>query len=333
MINKNDVILVTGGTGFTGVHLVKSLCQTGASVRVIARASSNREQLADLNIEWFTGDVFDENTIEKAISGVTYIFHVAAAYREAKISDEVYWNVHVKSTQLLAKYALNQPQLKRFLHTSTIGVHGHIEEPPADENYRFAPGDEYQNTKVEAEQWIKTFAKDNSLPLTVVRPAGIYGPGDRRLLKVFKMAKLPVCPILGMNTKNLYHLIHVEDLVAFMLHAAQQEQTKGEVYICGNDSAISFKNMVSTIAERLNKKAKFLRMPVTPFFILGDICEAICKPLNIEPPIYRRRVAFFTKDRSFDTKKMRDQAGFECKYSNEEGLKLLCDWYQDQGWL
>jgi len=330
MIDSNDIILITGGTGFTGVHLVKTLCATGATVRVIARASSNREQLADLNIEWYTGDVFDEATIEKAIKGATYIFHVAAAYREAKISDQVYWNVHVKSTQLLAKHALYEPQLKRFLHTSTIGVHGHIEEPPADENYRFAPGDEYQNTKVGAEEWIKEFAKENSLPL---RPAGIYGPGDRRLLKVFKMAKLPVCPILGMNTKNLYHLIHVEDLVAFMVHAVQQKQTVGEVYICGNDSAISFKDMVSSIAERLGKKATFLRMPVTPFFILGDVCEAICKFLNIEPIIYRRRVAFFTKDRSFDTSKMRDHAGFECKYANEEGLKLLCDWYKEQGWL
>lgn len=333
MISNKDIILITGGTGFTGVHLVKALCETGATVRVIARASSNRSELEGLNIEWFTGDVFDEQTIEQAIQNVTYIFHVAAAYREAKISDEVYWNVHVKSTQLLAKHALKQSNLKRFIHTSTIGVHGHIEHPPADEHYRFAPGDEYQNTKVEAEEWIKDFSNTNQLPLTVVRPAGIYGPGDRRLLKVFKMAKLPVCPILGMNTKNLYHLIHVEDLVAFMVHASQQQSTLGEVYICGNNSDISFKDMVIIIAERLGKKAKFLRLPVTPFFVLGDICEAICKPLNIEPPIYRRRVAFFTKDRSFNTEKMRQQAGFECKYSNEQGIQLLCDWYRQQGWL
>ena len=333
MIDKNDIVLVTGGTGFTGVHLVKALCNTGATVRVIARASSNRSELEDLPIEWFTGDVFDEQTIERAIQDATYIFHVAAAYREAKISDEVYWNVHVKSTQLLAKHALKLNKLKRFIHTSTIGVHGHIEEPPADENYRFAPGDEYQNTKVEAEEWIKKFAKETQLPLTVVRPAGIYGPGDRRLLKVFKMAKLPIVPILGMNTKNLYHLIHVEDLVAFMVHAAQQQSTLGEIYICGNDTHISFKDMVTVIAECLGKKATFLRLPVTPFFILGDICEAVCKPLNIEPPIYRRRVAFFTKDRSFNTKKMRDHAGFSCQYSNRDGIRLLCDWYQQQGWL
>ncbi len=333
MIDNNDIVLVTGGTGFTGVHLVKALCDTGATVRVIARASSNRTALEGLPIEWVIGDVYDEATIKKAIHDVNYVFHVAAAYREAKISDDIYWKVHVQSTQLLAKHALAQPNFKRFLHTSTIGVHGHIEHPPADEDYRYAPGDEYQKTKVEAEEWIKDFAQENALALTVVRPAGIYGPGDRRLLKVFKMAKLPICPILGMNTKNLYHLIHVEDLVAFMVHAAQESQTLGGVYICGNDSDISFKSMVEIIASQLGKKARFLRLPVTPFFILGDLCEAICKPLNIEPPIYRRRVAFFTKDRSFNTSRMQNEAKFTCQYSNEEGIRALCDWYREQGWL
>lgn len=333
MIDKNDVVLITGGTGFTGIHLVRKLCATGATVRVIARQSSNRDELADLPIEWFEGDVFDDAIIEQAVQGVNYIFHVAAAYREAKISNEVYWNVHVKSTQLLAKHALNQPNFKRFLHTSTIGVHGHIEKPPADENYRFAPGDEYQVTKVEGEEWIKEFARENNLPLTVVRPAGIYGPGDRRLLKVFKMTKLPVTPILGIGCQNLYHLIHVSDLTDFMILAAMHEKTLGEVYICGNKTAISFKDMVKVIAGKLDIKASFIRLPVTPFFILGDICEAVCKPLSIEPPIYRRRVAFFTKDRSFDTRKMTNDTGFECSYSNEEGIAELTEWYQQAGWL
>ncbi|MEO0368150.1 MAG: NAD-dependent epimerase/dehydratase family protein [Pseudomonadota bacterium] len=331
--NANDIVLVTGATGFTGIHLVKKLCASGARVRAIARASSDRSELNDLNIEWFIGDVFDEATVAEAVKGVTTVFHVAAAYREAKISDEVYWNVHVKSTHLLAKQALAQPNFKRFLHVSTIGVHGHIEEPPADEEYRFAPGDEYQTTKVEAEEWIKDFAKTNELPLTVVRPAGIYGPGDRRLLKVFKMAKLPVTPILGFGCQNLYHLIHVDDLTDFMIVAAQSEKTLGEVYICGNSSAISFKDMVKIIANNLNRKARFLRLPVTPFFILGDLCELICKPFGIEPPIYRRRVAFFNKDRSFDTSKMTDHTGFECRLDNEQGITELTQWYQKQDWL
>lgn len=332
-LTKDDVILVTGGTGFTGIHLVKKLCETGAEVRVLARASSKREELNALPIIWCTGDVFDEEVVKQAVKGVNYIFHVAAAFREAKIADKVYWNVHVKSTQLLTAAAMEQPDFRRFVHVSTMGVHGHIDNPPADENYRFAPGDEYQRTKVEAEEWVKGFAKESGLPLTVVRPCAIYGPGDRRLLKIFKMAKLPVCPILGMNSKGLYHLIHVNDLVNFMMVAATHEKTLGEVYLCGNETAISFTDMVQLIGKKLGRVPPMMRLPVTPFFIAGDICEAICKPLGIEPPIYRRRVAFFTKDRSFNTEKMRNDTGFEYEYDNESGLLHLADWYAKQGWL
>jgi len=332
-ITSKDIVLITGATGFTGRHLVKTLAATGATIRIIARSSSKRGDLDNLKLEWFIGDVYDEEIIKQAMPDVNYIFHVAAAYREAKIDDEIYWKVHVQSTQILAKEALKLANFKRFLHTSTIGVHGHIDEAPADEEYRFAPGDEYQNTKVEAELWIRRFAKENDLAMTVVRPAAIYGPGDRRLLKVYKMAKLPICPVLGFGHKGLYHLIHVTDLVNFMIIAATHSRTNGEVYICGNDTATSIHEMIKTIGEKIGKKPIFLRLPVTPFFWLGDLCELICKPLNIEPPIYRRRVAFFTKDRSFNTNKMRDHTAYEYVYSNKKGVEELADWYIEQGWL
>lgn len=333
MIDTSDTVLITGGTGFTGSHLVRTLVASGAHVRVIARSSSNRSGLEDLPVEWFTGDVFDSATIDEAAIGVNYIFHVAAAYREAKISDEVYQKVHVDSTRLLAEAAMAQEDFKRFIHVSTVGVHGHIENPPANEEYRFAPGDEYQNTKVEGERWIRNFAADRGLPLTVVRPAAIYGPGDRRLLKIFKLAKFPVCPLLGFKSKGLYHLIHVDDLVRFMVHVADNDQAAGEVFICGNEEASSIREIVGIIGEFLEKQIHFIRLPATPFFLLGDICELICKPLGIEPPIYRRRVAFFTKDRSFDTSKMRRLTGFECKYGNRDGLTALAEWYRKEGWF
>lgn len=332
-IAAGDIVVVTGATGFTGKHLVKALCDTGATVRAIVRETSNIDDIKDLPIEFFRAEVFDEAAINRACNGAQYVFHVAAAYREAKISDDVYWNVHVQSTHHLARAALAQPGFKRFVHVSTMGVHGHIDEPPATEEYRFAPGDQYQETKVEAELWIREFSKQERLPLTVVRPAAIYGPGDRRLLKVFKMAKMKVVPMLGFGCKGLYHLIHVTDLVNFMMVSATHQKTLGEVYVCGAKDPISIVQMIKVIADKLGTHPKFLRLPVTPFFIAGDLCEWICKPLGIEPPIYRRRVAFFTKDRAFDTTKLRNHTGFEYSYTNETGLRDLTDWYKKAGWL
>lgn len=332
MLGSSDLVLVTGGTGFTGGVLVNKLCELGCRVRVLARPSSDRSGLTHPAIEWVEGDVFDAAAVEAAASNVNYVFHVAGAFREAKIADSVYELVHVQSTKLLAAAALRNPDFKRFVHVSTVGVLGHIEQPPADETTPYNPGDVYQRTKAEAERWLLDFAAKESLPWVVIRPAAIYGPGDRRLLKVFRMAKLPVVPLIGW-TKGFYHLIHVEDLADFMILAAEHPGALGQLYICGNADPTTIKEIIATVAGHLRKKPVFLRLPAWPFFLLGAICETLCKPFGIEPPIYRRRVAFFTKDRAFDTLKMRRATGFECRYTNASGLASTAEWYSRHGWL
>ena len=326
-------VLVTGATGYTGTVLVKKLVAQGARVRAIARASSNLTPFQGLDIEWVRGDVFDPTVIEQAMLGTEYLLHVAAAYREAKITDETYYNVHVKSTQILAEEALRTPSFKRFVHVSTVGVHGHIDDPPADEDYRFSPGDVYQRTKAEAEIWIRDFAKQTGLPFSVVRPAAIYGPGDKRLLKVFKMAAKPVFPLFG-HGQGLYHLIHVDDLTDIFILAAIHPSAQGEVFIAGNKSPSRLQEIASTIAQELgNKRLTFIRFPAWPLFVAADLCEALCKPLGIEPPIYRRRVAFFTKDRAFRTDTLARLLGYTNGIEVADGLRTTTQWYQKEGWL
>ncbi len=325
-------VLVTGATGFTGTVLVRQLVAMGLDVRAIARESSDLSPLADLDITWFRGDVFDANTITAACADVQYIFHVAAAFRVSGIPDSAYRDVHVTSTRLLANAALAQPGFKRFIHVSTVGVHGHIEHPPANEASPFHPGDIYQKTKADAETWLHQFADENRLPYTVIRPAAIYGPGDTRLLKLFKMAMRPVFILLG-NGKCLYHLIHVEDLVGAMIMAATAPGALGEAFICGNPTSMTLEGIGRMAAETLGHKVRVLRLPAWPVFLLADLSEAICRPLHLKPLLYRRRVAFFTKDRSFDTSKLRDVLGYTCQHTNEEGIAATARWYREHGWL
>lgn len=324
--------LVTGGTGFTGSVLVKKLVKQGVKVVAIARPTSNVEQFQGLPIEWIRGDVFDEHLIQKAVKGVNYIFHMVTPFREAKSPDLGYYNVHVLSTQLLAKAALQESDFRRFVHVSTIGVHGHVENPPGDENCPIHPGDIYQETKLEGELWIAKFGKETGLPVTVVRPAGIYGPGEKRLLKIYKWVVGKWVPVIG-NGSNLLHFIHVEDLTDFFILCATHPQAVGEVFICGSKRSISFRQMVDLIGDYYGVSAKFIRLPAAPLFALGDFFEFICRPLGIEPPIYRRRLAFYTKDRSFNTSKMQRVLGFVPAHDDEQGLKELAQWYLDQGWI
>ena len=325
-------VLVTGATGFTGSLLTRRLVEQGCAVHAIARHSANAGALQDLPIQWFRGDVYDAEVVKAAATGVQYIFHAAAAYRVSGLPDDEYRRVHETSTQLLAEAALQQTAFQRFVHVSTVGVHGHVENPPANEETPFNPGDIYQKTKAEAELWLHAFAREKNLPYTVIRPAAIYGPGDRRLLKIFKLAIKPFFILLGYS-KGLYHLIHVEDLVSGMLLAAVHPAAQGEAFICGNPEAVTQEQMGRIIAAALGRTCRVLRLPAWPVFLAADLCEAICKPLKIAPPLYRRRVAFFTKDRSFDTHKIREKLGFQPRYTNEEGLAMTARWYREQGWL
>lgn len=331
-IPKGTPVLITGATGFTGTVLTRKLVAAGLKVSAVARKSSNIEPLKDLDITWFRGDVFDEEVMKQALAGQEYVFHVAAAFRDAKSTEKDYWNVHVKSTQIIVNEVVKDPNFKRYIHISTIGVHGHIENPPATEEYCFSPGDGYQRTKLQAEEWLNEYASKNKISYTIIRPAAIYGPGDRRLVKLFKMALKSYFPLLGKGN-CMYHLVHVDDLTNSFIIAATCEAAEGETIISGAEEPIPIADIAKIVADHFGKKNTVIRLPIGPFFLLGDICEFICKPLKIEPPIYRRRVAFYSKDRNFDISKMKKVLGYSPIHSNKDGIIETADWYVEQGWL
>ncbi len=332
MINENDTVFVTGGTGFTGRYLLRKLARLNCRVRALVRSKNRIGDLAALDIEWIQGNVYDQSIIEEALSGVTVVFHLAAAFREPGIANRVYHDVHVEGTRYLAQAASRQRDFRHFVHISTVGVHGHIDRPPAAEDAPLKPGDIYQRTKLEAEQWLAQYASVQQLPFTIIRPAMIYGPEDRRLLKVFKLAKLPVVPIIGYG-QGLMHLIHVEDLTDFMIHVVDLPAAINETVICGNQNSLSFKDVIQIIADALQRKCRFVRIPATPVFILAHICEKLAKMVRVEPVLFPRRVAFFTNDRCFCTEKMHKQMHFKPRYSSEEGIRQLVTWYRSQRWI
>jgi nucleoside-diphosphate-sugar epimerase len=331
-IEPGSNVLVTGATGYTGTLLVKKLLDAGLIVRAIARESSDLAPFDGLPITWIRGEVYSEQAICAAMQDVHYVFHVAAAFRQAKSTEADYRNVHVRSTQLIVAEACKNSQFRRLIHVSTMGVHGHIDNPPGDENSPFSPGDGYQRTKAEAELWLRDFAAENDFPYTIIRPCAIYGPGEKRLLKIYKMATQKIFPILGRG-KCWYHLVHVEDLTNAMIVSATAEGAIGEAFLVGSSEPIQLEEMVSIISREYNHTLRIVRLPIAPFFLMADICEMICKPLNIEPPLYRRRVAFYSKDRNYTTKKMRDVLGYSPIYDNEKGIVESARWYRDNKWL
>lgn len=326
---NGDRVLVTGATGFTGSHLVRSLVEAGHRVRIITRAAVKAQERLPSGIEILEGDVSDADIARPAVKGCSVIYHLAAAFREAGLPDERYHRVHVDGTRHLLEAARDE-KIRRFVHCSTIGVHSHIANPPADETWPHTPGDVYQATKSEGEKLALAYHAEQQLPVTVVRPAAIYGPGDMRLLKLFKAIAHRRFVMIGSGDVH-FHMVHVDDLVRALQLLATHDAAVGQVFIIAHAECCTLNQLAARIAQIYEVPRPKLHVPAWPFFVAGAICEKVCIPLRLTPPIYRRRVAFFTKNRSFRIDKARRLLGFEPQVPLHVGLSETARWYRANG--
>lgn len=324
-------ILVTGGTGFTGHNLSKRLLQDGHQVRLLVRSRSRLALDPHPDLEIMEGDIRDEAAVDKAVAGTAKIFHIAALFRTGSAVDQDYWDIHVKGTRHLLEAAVKYG-VERFVHCSTVGVHGDVKVPPATEESPYAPADMYQRTKLEGELLAREYSAKNGLALSVIRPTAIYGPGDMRLLKIFKLATKSISPVIGTG-RIFYHMVYIDDLVQGFILAGEVEAAIGEAFIIGGAENMILDDLLSTIAVITGRPDKKIHLPALPFQLAGSLCEKICIPLGIEPPIYRRRVDFFTKSRSFDISKAKRLLGYSPQYDLRAGLSKTAEWYTNQGLL
>ena len=324
-------VLVTGATGFTGGHLARALAAAGHQVRALVRGDRRRHQdLYTAGIELATGDLRDPASLAAAVAGVEVVYHIAAIYRQAGVSADTYRAVNATAVgQLVAQSA--RAGVRRVVHCSTVGVHGDIEHPPANEEAPIRPGDVYQRTKVEGEERARAEAARSGIELTIVRPSGIFGPGDRRLLKLFRNT-IHRFPTLGRG-EIYYHLTYIDDLVAGFRLCGEHPAAANRTYILAGGEVTTLNQAVALIASVAGVSPQGWHLPVWPFWVAGALCEAVCAPIGIEPPIYRRRVDFFTKSRAFDITRARREIGYAPAVGLREGITRTLHWYREQGWL
>jgi nucleoside-diphosphate-sugar epimerase len=325
-------ILVTGATGFVGGHVCDQLLQQGNTVRALIRnpESSNSKKLRSWGVDIVIGDLFDVASVERAIAGVDVVYHLAGAYRDGKLFRTELMKTNVDGTRNMLNAAL-QAGVQRFVHCSTIGVHGDIQNPPATENSPYNPGDSYQESKVEGERVVLEYM-NKGLPAVIFRPGGVYGPGDTRFLKLFKGIKKRTFVMLG-SGEVLYQLIYIHDLIDGILLCGTKECAKGKTYILTGNEAITLNLFVRTIADELNVPRPRLHLPVTPVYLASFVCEWICKPLRINPPLFPRRMDFFRKTRSFDISKAKAELLFKPTTDLKTGVRRTVESYQKGGWL
>ena len=244
------------------------------------------------------------------------------------VPDAHFHRVNVAGTaQLLA--AAKAAKVGRFVHGSTIGVYGGLggvvdeKTPPAPENI-------YGVTKLEAERLV--LAEAANIPVVVVRISEVYGPGDRRLLKLFKAVQRRRFFHLG-HGRNLHHPIYIDDLVRGLLLTAEHPAAAGQLVILPGKDVVTTDEMVSAVAQAVQQRPPTLRLPLWPFLAAASVLEATLRPIGIQPPLHRRRMDFFRKSFQLDGGKAGSLLGFVPLVGFIEGSKRTARWYQECGLL
>jgi dihydroflavonol-4-reductase len=332
-MDKNKIVLVTGAAGFTGKALALRLAKDGYRVRGTIRPGGNRDinDLTEAGIEVVESDIASREDCARAVAGCGAVFNIAAMFRRANAPDSDYDRINRQGVINLID-AASEANANKIVHCSTIGVCGHIETPPADENTPYNPGDIYQRTKMEGEKAALAAFREGRIRGTVVRPASIYGPGDLRLLKLFRMIAKRRMIIFG-SGKPTFHTVYIDDLVEGFIRAMDTPEADGEVFIVAGAEYVPLNTLFDKIADILQVPPPRLHIPAWPVQLLGTIVENICIPVGINPPIYRRRVDFFTKSRAFDISKSKRILGYQPAISLDEGLKRTAEWYKRENLL
>jgi nucleoside-diphosphate-sugar epimerase len=328
-------VLVTGATGFTGGHLARYLASRGDHVRALVRPASrakfDRSPLPASGVEAVEGDLRDAPAIRRACDGVEVVYHIAATYREAGQPDDAYRAINIEGTRNVVS-AAHEAGARRVVHCSTGGVHGHVSNPPANEDAPFNPGDVYQETKLEAEKAARDFGRTTGFDVVVARPIGIYGPGDMRFLRMFRGLARGRFPMIG-SGDVFYHLTYIDDLIEGFRLCGTVPAAAGRTYLLAGPRYTTLEQLVNLVARELKVAPPRVHWPVWPFWTAGLLCELVCVPLRIEPPIFRRRVDFYTKSRAFDTTRARAELGYAPAIDLEEGIHRTANWYRQEGLL
>jgi nucleoside-diphosphate-sugar epimerase len=308
MMSLRGTYLVTGGTGEIGFEVIRQLRARGVSVRALVRNPAKAAGIAALGAELAAGDLTDRASCLAACAGVSGVFHLGALYRETGLPVEQFMRVNRDGVQNIFETAIEQ-RVPRLIHCSTGGVLGDVKDPPGRHDSPYSPGDPYQVSKVEGEKLALEFYRSGKISGVIIRPAMVYGPGDTRHLKLFRAVARQRFLYIG-DGRKFVHFIDIRDLARSFLIAMEKSDLNGEIYHIAGERPMLLREACEEIARQAGVPAPKIRIPALPVQLLGSACEIVCKPFGIKPPIYRRRVDFFTKSRYFDTEKAKLELGF-----------------------
>jgi len=315
---------VTGATGFIGSHLCEELLKRGYSVTCLVRETSDLKWIDTLNLRYVKGDCTDKESLCKVLHDFDYVFHLAGLTKSS--SDDAFFSINTRGAENLIKAVSEKnPQVKRFVYISSLSAAGPSKNgTPVDEQVYPAPVSNYGRSKLEGEKEILKY-KD-TIPVTIIRPAAVYGPRDKDFLVLFRMVKKGIFPYWG---KSYYSFLYVDDLVQGIILCAERKEAVGNTYFMSEHDAHTNEEVVKLISSALNAKALRLKVPkfVMPLCsFIGDKTRAgIINKDKIKELTHSYWVC--------NSRKASEEIGFTPRIVIKEGMKWTADWYRIHKWL
>jgi nucleoside-diphosphate-sugar epimerase len=323
-------ILVTGGTGFIGSHLVEAL---QGEIVCLVRKSSDTHRLNNLGVELVYGDLRDPYSLIKAARDVDVVYHLGAYYTFHGAWDD-YYAVNVMGTQHLLEAC---EQVDQFIYCSSSEAVGPVTNPPADETYPCHPTFAYGKSKLMAEQAVRRKINEDHFPATIIRPVGVYGPrciDDVAYYFIVNLANDSVITrFIPGSGENLIHFLYVKDVIQGFLKA-RIPKALGETYFISSQKALTYNQVYQRVCMVLGKSPPRLHLPVW-------LAKAVIAPLERlyglmgkeDFMVHLSTVEATQTDRDYSWKKAHEELGYTPHYPFERGLHLTLDWYREHGYI
>ncbi len=325
-------ILVTGATGFLGSALVTELVKQQQAVRILARDEQKARTQFGEAVTIIPGEITDVKQVQQAVDGATIIYHLVGRLYHPSVPAELYHLTHVEGTRILLNACTGQSQLQRIVHCSTTGVHGVTGKTPAAEDAPFAPTNPYEATKLQGELLALKAYQEDGLPVSVLRPGLVYGPGDLHLLGFFSSIKKGMFRVID-GGKALLHPIFIDDMTSAFLLCAERPEAIGHSYNIAGEHAVTVRELATAIAHSLNRELPGGSIPLWLANLAADIFAVLPGMKGEKAPLTRSRVQFLTNSRVYDISRAKTELGFAPKVGLEEGMRSTAAWYHKHKYL
>ena len=316
-------IFVTGATGFIGAHFVERALAEGHEVIGLYRSDGAKhreviERLGEHGASLRRVDILEPESFADTLKGADCVCHFAAAFRESGADEAYFERMNVEGTSNVARAAV-AAGVKRFVHCGTAGIYGQRVAGTISESTPIRPWNSYERSKLAADQRVREIASEAGMEFVILRPTAVYGPRDERLMKLFRSVQKGRFPLFG-SGDGRRHMIYVTDLADAFLRACTAPKAVNHELIVAGPKAVPLREMLQTIAHAANRPAFGPRLPLKPMLALAAVIEDTCKALNIDPPIYRRRMDFYLNDAAFDSRRAQAVLGWQPKVDLAEGF-------------